>query len=101
MVFSIDLDSALGPDGLYSKFYQYCWDIISNDLLEAVLNYFRGSAMPKGFQSTILTFFPKKSSPTSWIDFRPISLCNISNKVMTKLLALRLAPLLPHLISHS
>lgn len=49
MVFSIDLDSAPGLDGYYNNFYQYCWDIISNDLLEVVLDYFRGSVMPKDF----------------------------------------------------
>lgn len=57
--------------------------------------------MPKDFQSTLLTLFLKKSSQTSWIDFRPISLYNVSNKVLTKLLALRLASLLPHVTFHS
>ena len=101
VVFSINLDSASGPDGFCSKFYQYYWDIISNDLLEVVLDFLKGSAMPKGFQSTLLTHFPKKSSPTSWINFRPIILCNVNNKVLTKLLALRFPPLLPRLISPS
>ena len=54
---------------------------------------------PTSFQSTLPVRFPKKSSPTSWVNFRPISLCNMSNKVLTKLLVLRLAPLLPNIIS--
>ncbi|KAK9217059.1 hypothetical protein WN943_005684 [Citrus x changshan-huyou] len=40
--------------------------------------------MPRGFQSTFLVLLPKKESPSSWVDFRPISLCNVSNKVITK-----------------
>lgn len=57
--------------------------------------------MPRGFQSTLLVLLPKKPSPATWADFRPISLCNVSNKVLTKLLVLRLAPLLPRIISPS
>ncbi|KAH9750075.1 reverse transcriptase domain-containing protein [Citrus sinensis] len=100
-VFSIDPESAPGPDGFCSKFYQVCWDIVGRDLLDAVLDYFRGSAMPRGFQSTFLILLPKKESPSSWIDFRPISLCNVSNKVITKLLVQRLSPILPRIISPS
>ncbi|KAH9662191.1 reverse transcriptase domain-containing protein [Citrus sinensis] len=98
-VFSIDPESAPGPDGFCSRFYQVCWDIVGRDLLDAVLDYFRGSAMPRGFQSTLLVLLPKKESPSSWADFRPISLCNVSNKVITKLLVQRLSTILPRIIS--
>lgn len=98
-IFSIDPESAPGPDGFCSRFYQFCWDIIGRDLLDVVLDYFRGSAMPRGFQSTLLVLLPKKESPSSWADFRPISLCNVSNKVITKLLVQRLSPILPQIIS--
>lgn len=62
VVFSIDPDSVSGLDGFCSKFYQCCWDIINNDLLEVVLDYFRGLVMPKGFQSILLTLLLKKLS---------------------------------------
>lgn len=98
VVFSINLDSAPGSDSFCSRFYQSCWDTICGDLLDAVLNYFKGSAVPRGFQSTLLVLFPKKPSPTSWVDFRPISLCIVNNKTLTNLLVLRLAPLQPQII---
>ena len=44
--------------------------------------------MPISFQSTLLVFLPKEPSPAFWVDFRLIGLCNVSNKVMTKLLVL-------------
>ena len=44
---------------------------------------------------------PKKASPSSWGDFCPISLCNVSNKVITKVLVSRLSGILPKLISPS
>lgn len=48
-IFSINPESAPGPDRFCSRFYQSCWDIIGRDLLNNVLNYFRGSAMPRDF----------------------------------------------------
>lgn len=64
-IFSIDSDSAPVPIGFCSRFLQSCWDIIFCDLLDAVLDYFRGSAMIKGFQSTLLVLLPKNASPAS------------------------------------
>ena len=101
VVFAIDHDSAQGPDGFCSRFYQSYWDIVGADLHAAVLDYFSGSAMPRGFQSTLLILLPKKDSLATWADFRPISLYNVSNKMLTKLLVLRLSALLPRIISPS
>lgn len=35
-VFGISRDSASGPDGFSSFFYQHCWDIVQTDVCEAV-----------------------------------------------------------------
>ncbi|KAL0334029.1 UNVERIFIED_CONTAM: hypothetical protein Sangu_1559100 [Sesamum angustifolium] len=47
-VFSIDLDSVVGPDGFGVVFFHTCWDIISEDVFGAVIEFFRGVEMPKG-----------------------------------------------------
>lgn len=39
-VFSIDTDSAPGPDGFSGYFYQRAWDIIASDLHKAVIAVF-------------------------------------------------------------
>ena len=49
--------------------------------------------------STFLSLIPKESKPTSFNRFRPISLCNASYKILSKLLANRLKLLLEKLIS--
>ena len=100
-VFSIDPDSSPGPDGFCSRFYQVFWEVVGKDLHLAVLDFFQGSPMPRGFISTLIVLLPKKASPCSWADFRPISLCNVSNKVITKVLGSRLSGILPKLISPS
>jgi len=51
--------------------------------------------------STYLALIPKENRPTTFSRFRPISLCNSSYKILTKILATRLKPLLPSLISEN
>ncbi|KAK4390395.1 hypothetical protein Sango_2102800 [Sesamum angolense] len=48
IVFSVDKDSVAGPDGFPSVFYQSCWDFISNDIQEAVRDFFCADALSKG-----------------------------------------------------
>ena len=50
--------------------------------------------------STFLALIPKEVKPITFDRFRPLSLCNASYKILSKLLANRLNPLLGKLISH-
>ena len=49
--------------------------------------------------STFLALISKEANPSTFDRFRPISLCNASYKIFSKLLANRLKPLLGKLIS--
>lgn len=49
--------------------------------------------------STLIVPVPKVDSPTDFKQLRPISLCNFSSKVVSKLLCKRLSPLLHKIIS--
>lgn len=48
---------------------------------------------------THITLIPKVPNLESITQYRPIGLCNFSYKIIAKVLANRLKPLLPHLIS--
>ncbi|EOY17513.1 Uncharacterized protein TCM_036737 [Theobroma cacao] len=100
-VFGIDPESAAGPDGFSSHFYQQCWDIIAHDLFEAVKEFFHGADIPQGMTSTTLVLIPKTTSASKWSEFRPISLCTVMNKIITKILANRLAKILPSIITEN
>lgn len=94
-VFGISADSTPGPDGFSSLLYQVCWNIVGDDVVAAVTDFFNGAYMPRSFTATMIVLLPKRENPQTWPDFRPISLCNVSNKIISKILSERLAPLLP------
>ncbi|KAL6565081.1 hypothetical protein OROMI_016531 [Orobanche minor] len=98
-VFAMDGDSVAGPDGFNAKFFQFCWAIIGRDVCEAVGDFFNGTPLPRAFCTTTISLIPKNSNPQSWKDFRPISLCNTTYKIISKILSSRLAKLLPLMIN--
>lgn len=90
--------SALGNDGYTGHFYIACWDIIKSDVCAFVQDFFLGSYVPKEISSTTLILLPKVEHVRSMGDFRPISLGNFNGKIISKILAIRLAILLPHIV---
>lgn len=97
--FSLGIDSAPGLDGFSGVFYTHWWDIITPDVLQIVRDFFAGVPFSKSFTSTLLVLVPKTQSPTSFSQCRLISLCNYYNKIVTRVLAMRLSRLLPKLFS--
>ncbi|KAL0287687.1 UNVERIFIED_CONTAM: hypothetical protein Sradi_7118900 [Sesamum radiatum] len=57
--------------------------------------------MPRSFTATTIVLIAKVDSPQTWNDFRPISLCNVTNKILSKLLYRKISQTLPDLISPS
>lgn len=39
-IFSLNSESAGGPDDFSGKFFQYCWDIIKEDMSRMVIVFF-------------------------------------------------------------
>ena len=99
VVFSFPPDKALGPDGFSALFYQICWNIIGWDLWAAVEESRRSKSMLKYFNTTNISIIPKVRDPQTFVDFRPISLCNLSYKIITKAIYLNIQHLIPRIIS--
>lgn len=47
---------------------------------------------------TFITLIPKIKSPVAMSNFRPISLCNVTYKLFSKVLVNRIKPFLNHLV---
>ena len=95
---SMEEDRAPGPDGYNVNFIKICWDIIKNDLSKMIKKSQTCSKIGGSTNSAFLALIPKEKEAKSFDKFRPISLCNIGYKIITKIMANRLKCILPHLI---
>ncbi|PNX79615.1 ribonuclease H, partial [Trifolium pratense] len=98
-VFALNKDSAPGPDGFGAFFFQHYWEIVKIDVFNAVLEFFTTSWILPGFNSNIITLLPKTSNATSIDQYRPIAMANFKFKVISKIIADRLANIMPFIIS--
>lgn len=57
--------------------------------------------MDASVNATVIALIPKTKNPISVTEFRPISLCNVVYKILSKVLANRLKVILPCIISGS
>lgn len=99
VVFSIFVDKSPGPDGMKAMFYQQHWDIVGPLVSKEVLDCLNEKADLDEINSTLVTLIPKVKDPMYVGDFRPISLCNVLYKVISKVLINRLKPISPVVIS--
>jgi hypothetical protein len=98
-VFALNKDSAPGPDGFGAYFFQFFWDIVKNDVFNAVLEFFTTSWILPGFNSNIIALLPKTPDASSIDHYRPIAMANFKFKIISKIIAERLASIMPMLIS--
>jgi hypothetical protein len=94
-------DKVPSPDGFIAHFYKNCWGIIKKYLVRMIQYVQKMTKIGGSTNSTFLALIPKDSNLTSFNRFRLISLCNVSYKIFSKILANKLKPLLPLLISPS
>jgi hypothetical protein len=98
-VFSLNKNSAPGPDGFGAIFFQTFWDIIKNDVINAVLQFFKSGWILPSFNSNTLVLIPKHDHADSISDYRPIAIANFKFKLISKILADRLACVMPAITS--
>lgn len=97
-LFKLNPNKSPGPDGLTSRFYSCTWNILGKEVTASISKFFESGNLPTATNSSILTLIPKFSGATSIKDYRPISCCNTTYKVISKILVSKLKPLLPSII---
>ena len=92
---------APGPNGMSAIFFQKYWGIVGKSVTNMVLNVLNNNLPMTEINKTNISLIPKTSSPKKMTDFRPISLCNVICKLISKTLANKLKNLLPLIISEN
>ncbi|GKG17486.1 hypothetical protein Tco_0362443, partial [Tanacetum coccineum] len=88
-----------GPDGYTFEFFRKYWNFVGPDFCEAVEYFFVNGSFSKGCNSSFVALIPKVTDAKFVNDFRPISLIGCVYKVVTKVLANRLALVISDLVS--
>ncbi|CAN1172032.1 Putative ribonuclease H protein At1g65750 [Linum perenne] len=98
-VFDIGPNKASGSDGFSGAFFQAYWDIIGSDVTEAIIIFFESEDILKSINHTWITLLPKVQKVENVRQLRPIGLCTVLYKIISKILTERLSKVLPHIIS--
>ncbi|XP_062085599.1 uncharacterized protein LOC133791697 [Humulus lupulus] len=98
-LFQMHPDKAPGPDGMGPGFFQHHWGIVGTDIVNMVKDFFVSGTLPTGLNDTNLVLIPKKKNFSTMSDLRPIALCNVLYKVISKVLANRMRGLIDQIIS--
>lgn len=88
-----------GPDGLNALFFQSQWSHVGESVCSFLKEVCEDHDKVKSMNGTLLVLIPKVDHPESIKDFRPISLCNVIYKILTKVLTFRIKNFLPDIIS--
>lgn len=102
IIFSIPDDKAPGSDGFNnSYFYKHYWEVIWENICEAVLEIFKTCKLLKAVNVNTLTLILKLKCLENVTEFRHIVCCNVQYKCITKLLSEILNQVLPDIVSAS
>ena len=96
---SLGSSKAPSLDGFTVLFYKKYWSVVKGEVLECVWDFFLNKKMAREQNHTFITLIPKQTWAHLVNHFRPICLCNISYKIISKILANRLKLGLPKIIS--
>ena len=74
---------------------------MKEDIVKAVGSFFHSGNLLRTINETIISLIPKVDNPVVLTNFRPISLCTVLYKIISKILANRMKRVLKHCISPS
>ncbi|XP_043698525.1 uncharacterized protein LOC122649220 [Telopea speciosissima] len=90
---------APGPDGLPPAFFQKFWDFTHSDVYDFVRNFFISVSLRWDCNETFLCLVPKCTNPETADQYKPISLCAVAVKIISRIMANRLKDALEILMS--
>jgi len=99
VVFGMNGEGAPGPDGFGACFFQNYWSIVHKEVSEGVIEFFTTGWLHSNFNANSLILILKNHNADTIEQYKPIALANFKFKIISKVLADRLASILPNIIS--
>ena len=97
----LNCNKSPGIDGIPNDFYLKYWDIIHKEVSQVITSIINGLFLQGNQKRAIITLIPKDGDLTQLKSWRPISLICSDVKIVAKVLAMRLYPLMPRIISEN
>lgn len=88
-----------GPDGFPGLFYQQYWEVVHEVIQKTASTFYEYGSILQEMNMIRVTLIPKVPNPEDITQFRPISSCNFSYKILSKILANCLKTIIPDIIS--
>jgi Reverse transcriptase (RNA-dependent DNA polymerase) len=95
------LDKSPSPNGFTVRFLVTQWQIVGSNIIRTIQNAFLTGNAPNQWMLSHLVLIPKRENPCRPEHFRPLSVCSVYYRLLTKIIANRVKPLLPDLISYT
>ena len=96
---SLPVCKAPGFDCISPEAILTMWPSSKRSICEALNHFHSTNTIPCSWAKTKVILLPKTKSPKKCRDFRPISLCTTIYKLLTMILSIRLASIIPNIIS--
>jgi hypothetical protein len=97
-LFQMEQNKASGPDCIPIEFYQKCWGIIKQEIMEMFSEFYEGNLNVNRINYGVITLLPKFVDANKIQQYRPICLLNCLYKLITKVITIRLEKLAEKLI---
>ncbi|KAL5567823.1 hypothetical protein UlMin_024398 [Ulmus minor] len=98
-IFQMAPSKSPGADGMSALFYHNYWHVVGDEVATACLGVLNEGMSLASTNETLISLIPKVKNPIRITDYRPISLCNVIYKIISKMLSNRLRLVMNNVIS--
>ena len=97
---SFQMGKTPGNDGIPIEFYKTFWPLIGDYMVKSFNEAYDNKEMSSSQRQAIITLIEKKGKDRNYLEnWRPISLTNVDAKIASKVIAARIIPVLPEIIT--